>query len=585
MKIWPVIVDGGPECLRRNGQSLLLTPLGDQQVGKRLLAQLSRVTHSTPFVCEPAGAGAAYTPVRAEFASAVVLAPGADASEMLVRCELSDALLFVTPECLIVDDVALTSVVAAFAEAPLIAHSLVAFEEFEGSKEHVSVDHSGLVRGIYRFYNQATWSVIAGIGATVVPVAAIARGFVMPTSLAALREDLARRGVMNRDLPVSGGILNLSTELGLLAANERFALEAATAAVGTPVLVGDGHRIAPEARLVGPVVIHRGAQVQADATIVGPTVIGAGAVIGRGAVVAHAMITAGALIPPNARVVDRLWSGDDATVDTASSDRHASYQERLTRLAVDPVEEFHTLPIDDSSRRLDRFVKRAIDAVAAGAALLVLSPLIALCGLAVLIESRGPIFYGDKREGRGGKEFRCWKFRTMFTGAHQAQRELNGLDQTDGPHFKVDRDPRVTKVGRVLRALNLDELPQLFNVLTGEMSLVGPRPSPFRENQVCVPWREARLSVRPGITGFWQVCRHDRAAGDFHQWIEYDLLYVQHQSVWLDIKILAATVVTLGGKAGHVGANRLIPWLPAETMTTRSASSVKSGEPDSQAAA
>jgi lipopolysaccharide/colanic/teichoic acid biosynthesis glycosyltransferase len=90
------------------------------------------------------------------------------------------------------------------------------------------------------------------------------------------------------------------------------------------------------------------------------------------------------------------------------------------------------------------------------------------------------------------------------------------------------------------------------------MSLVGPRPSPFRENQVCVPWREARLSVRPGITGFWQVCRHDRASGDFHQWIEYDLLYVQNLSLALDLKILAATVLTLGGKAQHVPASWLV---------------------------
>ena len=90
------------------------------------------------------------------------------------------------------------------------------------------------------------------------------------------------------------------------------------------------------------------------------------------------------------------------------------------------------------------------------------------------------------------------------------------------------------------------------------MSLVGPRPSPFRENQMCIPWREARLSVRPGITGFWQVCRHDRSSGDFHQWIEYDLLYVQHISFWLDLKILVATLLTLGGKVGHVPPSWLV---------------------------
>jgi lipopolysaccharide/colanic/teichoic acid biosynthesis glycosyltransferase len=118
----------------------------------------------------------------------------------------------------------------------------------------------------------------------------------------------------------------------------------------------------------------------------------------------------------------------------------------------------------------------------------------------------------------------------------------------DGPQFKIEADPRVTRLGAFLRDTCIDELPQLINVVVGEMSLVGPRPSPFRENQMCIPWREARLSVRPGITGLWQVCRRKRAKGDFHQWIYYDLLYVRHQSLWVDLKILVATLVSLGGK-------------------------------------
>jgi lipopolysaccharide/colanic/teichoic acid biosynthesis glycosyltransferase len=136
----------------------------------------------------------------------------------------------------------------------------------------------------------------------------------------------------------------------------------------------------------------------------------------------------------------------------------------------------------------------------------------------------------------------------MQVGAHGVQHLLKAQDKLDGPHFKLDQDPRVTRLGRILRTTNIDELPQLINVLRGDMSLVGPRPSPFRENQICVPWREGRLSVRPGVTGLWQVCRHDRSSGDFHQWIEYDLLYVQQASPWLDLKILLATVVTLAGR-------------------------------------
>jgi lipopolysaccharide/colanic/teichoic acid biosynthesis glycosyltransferase len=136
----------------------------------------------------------------------------------------------------------------------------------------------------------------------------------------------------------------------------------------------------------------------------------------------------------------------------------------------------------------------------------------------------------------------------MVDGAHGQQRALYNRSNMDGPQFKIERDPRVTRVGHILRLTNLDELPQLWNVLWGEMSIVGPRPSPFRENQICVPWREARLSVRPGITGLWQVCRRERDTGDFHQWIHFDVLYVRRQSLGLDVRILLATLLSLGGR-------------------------------------
>jgi lipopolysaccharide/colanic/teichoic acid biosynthesis glycosyltransferase len=140
-----------------------------------------------------------------------------------------------------------------------------------------------------------------------------------------------------------------------------------------------------------------------------------------------------------------------------------------------------------------------------------------------------------------------WPFITGVA-AQDLERELRARSQVDGPQFKIDRDPRTTTVGRLLRAASLDELPQLINVVRGEMALVGPRPSPFRENQPSVGWRTGRLSVRPGITGLWHVCRHDRAEGDFHQWIEYDLLYVRHISLALDLRILVATLLSVGGR-------------------------------------
>jgi lipopolysaccharide/colanic/teichoic acid biosynthesis glycosyltransferase len=203
-------------------------------------------------------------------------------------------------------------------------------------------------------------------------------------------------------------------------------------------------------------------------------------------------------------------------------------------------------------------VKLVVESALAFVALLVLLPLLTAVAILIKLDSRGPVFFADRREAKGGRTFRCLKFRTMVTGAEGMQRELMAKNAVDGPQFKMRKDPRLTRLGRWLRGYSIDELPQLFNVLVGQMSLVGPRPSPFRENQTCVPWREGRLSVRPGITGLWQVCRHNREEGDFHQWIEYDLLYVRHMSALLDLKIIAATILTLGGK-GCVPLQWIIP--------------------------
>jgi lipopolysaccharide/colanic/teichoic acid biosynthesis glycosyltransferase len=203
-------------------------------------------------------------------------------------------------------------------------------------------------------------------------------------------------------------------------------------------------------------------------------------------------------------------------------------------------------------------VKRIIDVVVAFVGIVLLLPLLPIIALLIILESPGPVFFADNREGRGGKDFSCLKFRTMRRGADKEQRELYAQNEMDGPQFKSSNDPRITRVGRWLRLTNLDELPQLVNVLFGQMSLVGPRPSPFRENQICLPWRAARLSVRPGITGLWQICRSERAESDFDQWIYYDILYARHLSFSLDAKILLHTLLSLGGRK-HVSLHRLIP--------------------------
>jgi lipopolysaccharide/colanic/teichoic acid biosynthesis glycosyltransferase len=587
MRIWPVILDSQPAYLQGTERplSILLAPIGTETLIEHLRATLTPVTGNAPVVMAPAGATDEYVrSLHAVCPTARVMRGPEEFGDVFAYSELSDAYLVVDPRCLTLGESDFATLVHEYSAEPRVAHSLVAFEAVAGTKEHVSFDNAGQVRGIQRFYDQTTWAMIAGIGATIVPAACKVLGSgEVPSSLVELRQILAGRGVPSRDIPVQAGAIDLASEHGLLAANERFAVAATSAPnregrIGKPLFLGDGHAVHPTARMVGPVVVHHDVVVEAGATILGPAIIGAGARIASGAIVAHATILAGGFVPSGQIVRDQVWLGLGSDTVVTAERRSPSYDQRLARHSIEPSHSQDAVNAQPFGRRFQLLLKRAVDISFAALSLAIVSPMFILSGAAVWLESRGPIFYGDKREGLGGRGFRCWKFRTMFTGAHLAQRDLNALDHTDGPHFKCDSDPRVTRVGKILRMLNLDELPQLVNVLMGQMSLVGPRPSPFRENQVCVPWREARLSVRPGITGFWQVCRHDRASGDFHQWIEYDLLYVQHLSLWLDIKILTATLVTLGGKATHVPASWLVRSASIEGAGLPEQSTIESDE-------
>ena len=196
---------------------------------------------------------------------------------------------------------------------------------------------------------------------------------------------------------------------------------------------------------------------------------------------------------------------------------------------------------------LQRGGKRAFDLVAAFLALIASLPLWPMIMLAIYLEDGRPFFFGHRRETRGGREFPCWKFRSMRKDAEEIKQRIARENQVDGPQFYIDDDPRITRVGRVLRKTQLDELPQLLNVILGHMSIVGPRPSPHKENQYCPAWRETRLSVRPGITGLWQVKRTRREGLDFQEWIRYDIEYVENASFGLDLKIILATVGVIFG--------------------------------------
>jgi lipopolysaccharide/colanic/teichoic acid biosynthesis glycosyltransferase len=551
MRVWPIILDDVPPYLGRSGGSLLLAPIGAKLLVARLCDRIAAVTSNAPLVLPPIRSGPSYHQAMRQACDRVRTIPDNSRLADLVPLETSDAFLFVDARCFPIDDEGLPALVAGFSAGPTVAHHLVTFEpSMAGTKEHVNTDVDGRVISVHRYYEHTTWPFLSGVAASLVPVSiSLLHPQPVPGSLVELRQLLVASGAPSRDVAGARGALDLTGRQGLLTAMEHCVAEdAARARPGEPsatILVGSGQTIAPSARILGPVVVHPDVCIEEHATIVGPAVLGAGSHVAAGAVVAHALVGPHSRVPGDRALRDRVWYND---LDDRDRDRpETPFQERVARLRAAPDATSTLTAAGEPGNPSYLLWKRAFDVVASFTGLVLLSPLFLVLAALTRLGSRGPVFYGSEREGLGGRPFTCLKFRTMQDGAHNLQHALKSRDKLDGPHFKLERDPRVTALGRVLRATNLDELSQLINVFRGDMSLVGPRPSPFRENQICVPWRVGRLSVRPGVTGLWQVCRKDRAAGDFHQWIEYDLLYVQQASLLLDFKILVATVISLGG--------------------------------------
>jgi exopolysaccharide biosynthesis polyprenyl glycosylphosphotransferase len=196
-----------------------------------------------------------------------------------------------------------------------------------------------------------------------------------------------------------------------------------------------------------------------------------------------------------------------------------------------------------------RIAKRALDLLGSAVGLIALSPLMLVLALAVKLTSPGPVLFVQARCGLGGRRFRFYKFRTMVKDAEARKRELEHLNEMKGPAFKILRDPRITRLGRVLRKTSLDELPQLWNVLRGDMSLVGPRPPTADEVARYTPRQVQRLSIMPGITGLWQISGRSEIT-DFDRWIDLDLQYARNWSMWLDLRILLKTVVVVARVRG-----------------------------------
>ncbi|MEW6742813.1 MAG: sugar transferase [Planctomycetota bacterium] len=324
--------------------------------------------------------------------------------------------------------------------------------------------------------------------------------------------------------------------------------------VAPGVWVGRSVQIAKSARLVGPAVIGEGCTVEDGALVQGPVSMGRRCRIESGAVVSESIIWDDVRVQRGARVVRSILAdGSQAGRDRTVSDR-VLIASRHARTR-DPGPDGTQALVSDArrlrswSRRategIAQRVKRVIDITVALVGLLVQLPLVAIVAAAIKLDSPGPVLFRQNRCGRGGREFTMYKFRTMVADAPSLQDLLrqHQKNQVDGPMFKLARDPRCTRVGRIMRRINLDELPQLWNVLKGDMSLIGPRPLARHEMRFAPAWRDLRLAVRPGLTGLWQV--RGRQNGTFHDWIRDDIEYVRNWSLGLDLAIMIRTLLVI----------------------------------------
>ena len=207
------------------------------------------------------------------------------------------------------------------------------------------------------------------------------------------------------------------------------------------------------------------------------------------------------------------------------------------------MERLKVNPAKVNDRPFYHVVKRLFDIVASACGLILLSPLFLLLVIKIRSEDGGPAFYSQERIGKNEKPFKMWKFRSMVVDADKMLDKLEDQNEIDGAMFKIKDDPRVTKIGHVIRKYSLDELPQLWNVLIGDMSLVGPRPPLPSEVEEYTNYDKQRLTVMPGCTGLWQVTR--RSEADFDEMVWLDIVYINHSGAWEDLKLIVKTVLVM----------------------------------------
>lgn len=315
------------------------------------------------------------------------------------------------------------------------------------------------------------------------------------------------------------------------------------------VWLGENVKLGRNVNFIAPVVIGDNTVIEDDVQLVGPLSIGSNCTIGKKSIIRDSVVWDDCKIAAHCQISNSVMASKSqlgqwrAVRDTVIVERQLqpatanllSRKFHITTIAASKPAALPTL----HKRQLFAAAKRGFDIVFSLLLLLLLLPVIAVVALAIKLDSRGPVFFRQRRCGLYGKEFLMFKFRSMVQDADKKQGQLQHLNQADGPVFKIENDPRMTRVGRFIRKLSLDEIPQLLNIVTGDMSFVGPRPLAMRELRLSPSWSELRMQVKPGLTGLWQVS--GRSSSGFNGWVEMDTFYARHQSLALDFKILAKT--------------------------------------------
>jgi len=366
-------------------------------------------------------------------------------------------------------------------------------------------------------------------------------------SLAGSFADFAERcratGLRLRAINVAGVAIDLETEEGLL---DLCKVTLPKDHKPTSPTSADSSMVAPDVTIMGSVLLGKNTHIGPGVVIIGPTIIGDNARIGEGSVIDTSIIGQNVCVKQKQFIQERVIPSGICR----KRDADQPMPRKVSKISELPGTLSHWQSHEEEFCTWPRFSyvcfwKRVADMVAALIVLMLFAPIMPFIALAIKLTSPGPIFFKDRRQGLHGKAFNCLKFRTMMAGADKIQEKLRIVSQVDGPQFKMTDDPRLNAVGNFLRETYIDEIPQFFNVLLGQMSVVGPRPSPESENILCPSWRDVRLSVRPGITGLWQICRTREPLKDFQEWIYYDTKYVKHVSLRTDLWICWQTAKKL----------------------------------------